>query len=149
MERLRAVDTQRRSVAASLTFIVGNWERQNLRVEIEGHTPENFRRAQAELDATYFVRLYAEFEGLLKDHLATNHPAVVLPQKPKVDAVLSAVVKAESISIEAPLRARLDAVRDFRNSVAHSTRTGMVRVSFEDALHALTTFAAKLPAPYA
>ena len=149
VERLRAIDTQRKSVRASLAFVLGNWERKNLHAEIQSYTPENFRQAQADLDAVYFVRLYAEFEGLLKDHIVTNHPAAAadLSPKPKVDDVIAAVVKAEPISIEVPLRTRIDTVRDFRNSIAHSTRGTVVHVSFEDALSALNAFVARLHDP--
>lgn len=147
VEQLRAVDTQRKSVTASLAFVVDNWERQNLRSEMPGLTPEDFRQAQTELDTTYFVRLYAEFEGLLKDHLLTNHPSIALPRKPKVDDVLAAVVKAEAFAIETPLRVRLNAVRDYRNSIAHASLGSAPSVRFVDALSALNAFVARLPAP--
>ena len=93
------------------------------------------------------MRLYAEFEGLLKDHLATNHPTVVLPRKPKVDEVIAAVVKAENLSVDPTLRRKINDVRDYRNSIAHSAREIVLFVRFSEALRALNTFVAKLPDP--
>lgn len=95
---------------------------------------------------TYLIRLYAEFEGILKMHLASNHPSLHLLDKPKIDWLISRVVRAEGLSVERPLRVRLDAVRDFRNSVAHQSLP-VAPVSFGDALSALNTFLARLPDP--
>lgn len=112
-------------------------------------TPSDFVRAELHLEATYFIRLYAEFEGVLKDHLATNHPRVKVPEKPKVDWLLSRVLQVEALSLEQPLRVRLDAVRDYRNSITHRARRVILQVSFADGLSALNTFLARLPEPLA
>jgi hypothetical protein len=42
-----------------------------------------FQQAQPNVEATYFIRLYAEFEGILSGHLTSNHPVVNVPEKPK------------------------------------------------------------------
>lgn len=100
------------------------------------------------MEATYFIRLYAEFEGILKDHLATNHPAVRVPDKPKVDWLINRVIRAESIAIEPPLRAKMNAVRDYRNALAHRKQKIVPGiVTFTDALSRLNTFLARLPEP--
>ncbi len=62
--------------------------------------PKDFVLANQNLEATYFIRLYAEFEGILKDHLATNHSRIKVPEKPRVDWLISRVIQAESISLE-------------------------------------------------
>ena len=98
---------------------------------------------------TYFVRLYAEFEGILKDHLATNHPAVVVPDKPKVDKLISLRVKAEGFTLDPALRHKMETVRDYRNSVAHHVRASAPSVTLVDALSSLNRFLARLPDPIA
>lgn len=103
--------------------------------------------ASRNAEQTYFIRLYAEFEGILKDHLATNHSHVRVPDKPKVDWLISRVLQLEGISLEQPLRLRLDLVRDYRNSIAHRTRRVIRIVSMNDALSVLNTFLARLPEP--
>ena len=101
------------------------------------------------MEVTYFVRLYAEFEGILKDHLATNHPAVVVPDKPKVDKLISLRVKAEGFTLDPALRHKMETVRDYRNSVAHRVRASAPSVTLVDALSSLNRFLARLPDPIA
>ena len=99
------------------------------------------------VELTYFVRLYAEFEGILKDHLATNHPTIMISDKPKVDKLISLVMKAEGFTSDPILRRKMDNVRDYRNSIAHRTRASSPSVTFVDALSSLNKFLARLPEP--
>ena len=91
--------------------------------------------------------MYAEFEGTLEDHLATNHPAVAVPDKPKVDKLISLVARAEGFILDSALRHKMDAVRDYRNSVAHRVRAAAPSVTLVDALSSFNRFFAKLPEP--
>lgn len=95
---------------------------------------------------TYFIRLFAEFEGLLKEHLSTNHPTLSVPDKPKVDQLITLVVKADAILVDPALRREINKVRDYRNALAHTT-TSSLYVELSDARSYLNTFVAKLPAP--
>src|SRR5207247_786218 len=102
-----------------------------------------------DLEITYFVRLTAEFEGILKDHLITNHPRISFPAKKsewKVDWFLRKVFQAESIQIDPGLRLKLDEVRDYRNSVAHRGHP-VTPITFAEALKRYNTLLAKLPEP--
>lgn len=76
--------------------------------------------ANTRLDATYFIRLTAEFEGILKQHLRSSHPAVRLPVNARIDWLIK-TVKANERSLKIPpaFRAELNAIRDFRNDLAH------------------------------
>ncbi len=144
IRRLRAVQAELNAVRQAMAYVDRNWQRQAISVEVEHLSRHDLTEASRNAEQTYFIRLYAEFEGILKDHLATN-PHVRVPEKPKVDWLISRVLQLESISLEQPLRLRLDLVRDYRNSIAHRTQQGALFVSFSDALSALNTFLAKLP----
>ncbi len=49
--------------------------------------------------------------------------------------------------MEQPLRSKLLAVRDYRNSIAHRSRRVVLPVSFGDAISTLNTFLARFPDP--
>ena len=126
IQRLRSVQSEYDAVKMSINFFEQH-QRRDQPQQIGALTPRDFVRAELNLEATYFIRLYAEFEGVLKDHLATNHRRVRIPEKPRVDWLLSRVLQTEALSLESPLRARLDAVRDYCNSVTHRTRRAIER----------------------
>lgn len=118
IQRLRGVQTELAAMRAALAYIERNWQKQNIYREINVLTPGDFVLAARRAEATYFIRLYAEFEGILKDHLKTNYPRVPVPDKPKVDWLISRGVQVEGLTIEQPLRRKMDAVRDYRNLIA-------------------------------
>lgn len=149
IERLRSIRDEYDAAQEALQYVLAQWQKQSISHSIQtpGLSPKHFQAARANLEITYFIRLYAEFEGVLKDHMATNHPAVVVPDRPKVDELISRVRRAEGFLIDPVLRARLDEVRDYRNSIAHSGRRAVVPVTFAQALSRLNTFLAKLRDP--
>ena len=147
IQRLRSVQTELAAVRAALAYIERNWQKQDVYLDVNVLTLGDFGRAARRAEATYFIRLYAEFEGILKDHLETNHPRVAVPDKPKVDWLISRVIRAEGIAIGQPLRLKMDTVRDYRNMITHRHGRSKAFVLFDDALSVLNTFLAKLPDP--
>ena len=89
IQRLRSVQTELSAVRSALAYVERNWQKQDIYLEVTVLTPADFVQAARRAEAAYFIRLYAEFEGILKDHLATNHPQVPVPDKPKVDWLIS------------------------------------------------------------
>ena len=147
IQRLRGVQTELAAVRAALTYIERNWQKQDIYLDIPILTAADFVQAARRAEAAYFIRLYAEFEGTLKDHLATNHPQVPLPDKPKMDWLISRVIQLEGLTTGPPLRLKMDAVRDYRNLIAHRHARPTAFVLFDDGLSVLNTFLARLPEP--
>jgi len=147
IQRLRIIQMEFNSAREAINYVRRNWQKHDLHAEFIRLKPAHFEEAGRNVEVTYFVRLYAEFEGILKDHLATNHPSVVVPDKPKVDKLISLVTKAEGFTVDPALRGKMDAARDYRNSIAHRVRASAPSVTFVDALSSLNKFLAKLPEP--
>lgn len=152
IQRLRSVQMEFNSAREAIRYVQRNWQRYDIYADLGSLKPTHFEEAGRNVEVTYFVRLYAEFEGILKDHLATNHPAVAVPDKPKVDKpkvdkLISLVTKAEGSTVDPALRRRMDAVRDYRNSIAHRVRAAAPSVPLVDALSSLNRFLARLPEP--
>jgi len=147
IQRLRSVQMEFNSAREAIRYVQHNWQRYDIYADLPSLKPTQFEKAGRNVEVTYFVRLCVEFEGILKDHLATNHPAVVVPDKPKVDKLISLVTKAESFTPDPALRHKMEAVRDYRNSVAHRVRAAAPSVTLVDALSSLNRFLARLPEP--
>lgn len=124
-----------------------NWQRHAIYQEVEQITPRDLVQAGQNLEVTYLIRLFAEFEGILKDHLATNHRRITVPARLTVNWLINRVVQVESLTIDPALRRKMDAVRDYRNSIAHRKRSPSPAVTLVVALSILNTFVAKLPGP--
>ena len=148
IRRLRSVQMEFYSAREAIGYVQRNWQKHSIYAEIPRLKPNHFREAGGNVERTYFIRLYAEFEGILKDHLATNHPSLAVPQKPKVDWLISHVVRTEGAALDPLLRRKMDGLRDYRNSIAHRTRATVPAVTFAEALSTLNTFLARLPEPF-
>ena len=146
--RLLQVEEELETTRESLSHVLRRWQADGLAdvLSIKRRTVVETLR---NLEITYFIRLFAEFEGILKDHLATNHFAVTVPDKPKVDQLIALVVKADGFAVDPALRSKINAVRDYRNTLAHTGSATVSRVSFANARSYLNTFVAKLSAPQA
>lgn len=147
--RLRAIQFELAAAREALSFVERHWQSHGIYREIDLLRPRDFAQASRHIEETYLIRLYAEFEGVLKDHLTVNRPHIQLPDRPRVDWLLSRVEQTENISVELPLRQRMNLVRDYRNSIAHQDQRRVLYVAFDDALSILNTFLARLPDPNA
>jgi hypothetical protein len=149
VQRLRRIRDEFEAARQSLAYVNQNWDGQSLfaTVLFQGISPNSLQNASRNVEVTYFVRLFAEFEGILKDHLQTNHSAAKVPAKPKVDELIALVLKQEQIRIDSKLRGRMNGVRDYRNAIAHSSYGFVAPILFNQALSTLNTFLSKLPDP--
>ena len=132
----------------SLAYVKRNWNKQGIYADLRDIEPSALDAAERNVESTYFIRLYAEFEGILKEHLARNHRFAAFPQKPRVDELIQRVTKANSMQIDRQLRARMNDVRDYRNALAHRPLILFPPVTFTQALSILNRFLDKLPEPY-
>jgi hypothetical protein len=146
--RLRRIQSELSAAREAIAYVSRHWQQESVVNEIDPViTQHDFLLAAANIEKTYFVRLYAEFEGILKYHLATNHSTIGMGDKPKVDWLISRVSRAEGIAADPNLRRKMDGVRDYRNAIAHHRLPAAQFVSFASALSTLNQFLNKLPDP--
>lgn len=153
IQRLRGIRDEYEVARQSLAYVNQNWDGKSLfnSAFFQGIEEKTVNTAIQNIEVTYFVRLFAEFEGILKDHLQTNHPAVKVPAKPKVDDLIALAVKQKPLKVaselrKSELRKKVDDIRNYRNAIAHLSY-GVVPIPFNDALSALNRFLAKLSDP--
>lgn len=146
--RLRRIQAELSAAREAIAYVSRHWQQESIINEIDPTvTRHDFLLAAANIEETYFVRLYAEFEGILKFHLAANHANIRVGDKPKVDWLISRVSRAEGIVIDPSLGRKMNGVRDYRNSIAHQRLPAAQFVSFASALSTLNQFLSKLPDP--
>src|SRR4051812_4288025 len=102
IERLRRISEELDGVRTAITLISKNFDKREIIQGIEAsRLSRTFLQEIAKnLDTTYFVRLTAEFEGILKDHLVINHstnPVSVRGGIWKIDKLLDNVWQKERL----------------------------------------------------
>ena len=72
--RLRGVRDEYYAAREAVAYINRNWQRLNTASDIDGLTPKHFANSAQSLETVFIIRLFSTFEGVLKEHLAKNHP---------------------------------------------------------------------------
>jgi hypothetical protein len=147
IQRLRAVRGEYEAAKQGIAYVNKKWDQYDIARDVSGVTPKDFRRVNEYLFATYLIRLSAEFEGILKYHLRSNHPGVPIPKDAKVDWLISKVSKQEDFKAGKNLRENLEKVRTYRNNFAHSGQLPPATFTFDSALSWFNTFLDRLPEP--
>jgi len=149
IRRLRKIQDDLKIALELSEFVRHSWHQQDISGAFPKRTLSRIKEAEEGLATAYFVRLTAEFESILKDHLRTNHPQIkFLPSRRNwtIDLLLNRVTQAENITIVPELRQRLDQIRNHRNEIAHGNMAA-APVSFGEALARYNIFLARLPEP--
>src|SRR5256885_14513 len=94
--RLRRISEELDGAKIAIAYVARNLDRGEVLREVGDSLRSRafLLEIAKNLDTTYFVRLTAEFEGVLKDHLISNHPTHPFSIRGgtwKVDQLLSAV----------------------------------------------------------
>jgi len=103
--------------------------------------PSDFRDCLGNLDATYILRLFAEFEALLRDY-RTTATRITKSRRTMTEALLDAVAKKRYVD-DRTLAAAHE-VRELRNRIAHH-RDFRTNPSLKLALSVLNKFVSFLP----
>jgi hypothetical protein len=101
----------------------------------------HLRTALDRVEATYLIRLFAEFEAILQEHLAAVHPRLRIPRT--AEALINRVALRERIPD--PIRDAAQRVREERNALVHPSGQSGSAADFRRALAALNFFLARLP----
>lgn len=109
-------------------------------VSLPGFRVSDVRDCHDDLEDTYLVRLFAEFEQTLRDFWK----AKVRNKKPSVYDLLRSL--GGRLHIQNDVVARADAVRDYRNTIIHGGNADPV--TLKAARSRLCTYLSNLPRQY-
>ena len=141
IQRLASVRDEYAVVSAATTYLARVWHELGDEPEVSELRFSQLRRAIMNLEATFIVRLFSEFEGILYHHLAVRHPRLRIPRT--AEALISRVSVREHIPDL--LRDAAQDVREYRNAIVHRPTGPMASMSFSEVLAALNRFLVQLP----
>ncbi|MEO6808301.1 MAG: hypothetical protein ABI353_04230 [Isosphaeraceae bacterium] len=118
---------------------------QELKIDPGFLTPQGVRgrvarSLRANLETTYFIRLYAEFEGGLRDFWGN---ALGQDTQPPMRDLLSAITARRVIPYLWALET--DKVRQFRNALVHERPAELMSMPIYDSYQSLCRYFSRLP----
>lgn len=147
VRRLERIRDEHQAASGALAYVSVYWLRASIFnfPSLETVGVEEVRRAADDLDATYFIRLFSVFEGILKEHLANNHSGIRVAEDVSAAWLIDRVSKLQQPRIADLFRERVHSVRRYRNYLVHPGGNLPAFVQFSEALARLTRFADRLP----
>ena len=147
VRRLERVRDEQQAASGSLAYVSIYWQKASIFnfSGLETVGVEGVLRAAADLEATYFIRLFSVFEGVLKEHMAESHPGIRITEDASAAWLIDRVSKLQKPPIFNIFRERVHEVRRYRNYLVHPGGNLPAFVQFSEALAQLTRFADRLP----
>lgn len=99
-----------------------------------------FRDLENHLDATYLIRLFAEYESTLRSYWRDG---LRLETVPRTKDLMDAIAARRGIGRD--LLEHVHNVREFRNSLVHEDHGSEAAVSLEESQQRLRSYLARLP----
>jgi hypothetical protein len=142
VEQLRSILNEFQAANKALDILETTWAVLHVRIDPTITTLDHVQNALENLEATYIVRIFAEFETILRN---TPRPQRFrgrqLPTRTR-DLITRV---ASDQSIPDITRDKADNVRRLRNAIVHDSSEPYEIVTIEEALRYLSRFVAKLP----
>jgi hypothetical protein len=140
IQRLNTVGDEFEAARSALLLTTGRWPILHQWEEVTGQRLASFQLAERNLEATYVVRLFAEFEAILRAQYPHSRPGRPVPRR-SFNLINSL---GSRYAIPAPMMVEVHRIREFRHSIAHAD-PGAPPVSFTDALSWLNRYLACIP----
>jgi hypothetical protein len=140
IERLRAVEREYQVAAAATEILLEALHRDPTLLVVRRLDQRDLRTFQARLQATYFIRLFAEFETGLRDYWTNGrgkNPSA------RIFDLIEAIASYRPVVNNIRLKAH--DVRKYRNRLVHEEDAEADEVSIETARRYLSRFFGYLP----
>ena len=147
VRRLERTRDEHQAASGALAYVSINWHRTSL-FNFPGLATvdvEEVLRAANDLESTYFIRAFSVFEGILKEHMAENHPGIRMAEDVSTSALIDRIAKLNKSRMTDLLCERVHTVRRYRNFLVHPGAMQPAFIPFSEALARLTRFVDKLP----
>jgi hypothetical protein len=140
---LLPIEGEWQATRTAFEFLERSWPRIGDVVGAETTRFADVRRAAQNLEKTYLIRLFSEFEGILHYFLTATVPRLRIPRT--AEALINRVALRQRVPD--PIWDAVHRVREYRNDVLHPATPRRPSIEFEQALAALNRFLARLPDP--
>jgi hypothetical protein len=105
-------------------------------------TLNEIRRAKGNLDHTFLLRIFAEFEGILLDYW---HAGLGRRTSPKVSVLITRIASIPPVPISDNHRNGVHHVREFRNMLIHAQSEPVEPLTIDQCLNRIGKYLAYLP----
>lgn len=149
IRNIRRIGREYEAARGALAYTERNWQKMALfnDSELEHVGPQDLRNAVNNLEATFIIRIFAAYEGMLKEHLMQHHAHIAVPEDARAVWLIDRVSTLQSPHIGTPLRNRVHDVRRHRNSLVHAVLAAPLPMTFDEVRSRLNTYLDKLPEP--
>ena len=149
ISRVRSISDEFVASRGALAYVARNWQKLSVfnDTELEVIGPHDIQSAADNLEVTFIIRLFAAFEGMLKEHIGDHHRAITLPEDVRVVWLIDRVATLQARHIDPILRNRVHQVRGYRNALVHAAPTPATSLTFPEVRSCLNTYLDKLPEP--
>lgn len=147
---LARVQDERDVAEEAVAYVRDNWYAKSIFDEagfIEGRTLHEILQLAESLDTIFTIRLFAAFEGMLRQHMRQHHPKPAVPEDAGAAFLIDRVAAAQAIRISISLCNEVHEVRKYRNSLMHPDGTRAIEIPFTVALARLARYVGWLPEP--
>ena len=144
VEQLKSIRDDFEAARAVMEFVEAEWDSLQEQPFVRGLSLGQVRTTASRLEATYLIKLFAEFEGILRASLATIRPGRRLRRTP-TEALINSV--ALRLRIPDYVRDGAHDVRKYRNVLVHPDGEAADAMSFGQAVSLLNHFLVWLPNP--
>lgn len=143
IRNLAGVRQEFEAARAALFYTEKQWPMAVEDITLKGVTKGHVSGALSKVEQTYLIRLFSEFEGMLRGYL--QEKSEIVPGK--AYDLINKVAKRQRANVPDQKRDAVHLVREYRNTVIHDQGSGAVAVSFDQALSALNQYLVFLPDP--
>ena len=140
---LAGVRQEFEAARAALFYTEKQWSLAVEDITLKGVTKGHVSEALSKVEQTYLIRLFSEFEGMLRGYLQKR--SEIVPSK--AYDLVNKVAKPQRANVPDNKRVAVHLVREYRNAIVHDQGSGAVAVSFDQALSALNQYLVFLPDP--
>ncbi len=101
IQRLRQVRDEFDALKFALAYINKNWHKNNIFVDSTSIPSKHLDLAERNLEKTYIIRLFSEFEGILLEYSISEGHSV--PEKPGAEWLITKVSRIRKASMDPKL----------------------------------------------
>jgi len=147
--KLARVQDERDTAEETVAYARDNWYTKSLFNEagFDGRTLDSILQLAESLDAIFTIRLFAVFEGMLREHMRQHHPRTPVPEDAGASYLIDRVATSQTTRISIDLCNQVHEVRQYRNSLMHPDGKRATEIPFTVALARLARYAGWLPEP--
>lgn len=148
VRKMAQVQSEHDALLGSLQYVQRQWQKQNLSATISNVTFADIERLRGAADEILFIRLFSQFEGILKENLSQHHSSLTLTEDIRAVDLINRAAQRQTPAVSALLREKVHEVRRYRNFLVHPGGITLPVVTFTVALARLSKFVDYFPEPF-